>query len=112
MFVVLHMRHGRMLPLAKHQGGFGLCIVVARGRTTDEHSGATVPAQRVLQDPSHFAVTVRNVGFLQRDKARKEKRESRDGVKGIKKTEKRGLKSCGTHPELLHQHPHALPFQI
>lgn len=33
------------LPLAKHQGGFGLCIIVARGRATDEHSGATVPAQ-------------------------------------------------------------------
>lgn len=56
--------HWGDLPLAKHQGGFGLHVIVAGGRTTDEHGGAAVPTQRVLQDAGHFAVTVRHVGFL------------------------------------------------
>lgn len=56
--------HGGDLPLAEHQGGFALHVIVAGGRTTDEHGGAAVPTQRVLQDAGHFAVTVRHVGFL------------------------------------------------
>lgn len=50
--------------MAEHQGGFALYVIVAGGRTTDEHGGAAVPTQRVLQDAGHFAVTVRHVGFL------------------------------------------------
>lgn len=99
-----------MLPLAKHQGGFGLCIVVAGGRATDEHGGATVPAQRVLQDASHFAVTIRHVGFLQRDKKKggEGRKRLRNGEKGIKT---QGLKGCGTHSELLHQCTPVFLFQ-
>lgn len=53
------------LPLPKHQGGFGLGFVVAGRRAADEHGGATVPTQGVLQDAGHFAVTIRDVGFLE-----------------------------------------------
>lgn len=59
-------RHGGTLPLAKHQCGFGLHVIVAGGRAADEHGGATVAAHGVLQDACHLAVTVRHVAFLQR----------------------------------------------
>lgn len=59
-------RRGATLPLAKHQCGFGLHVIVAGGRAADEHGGATVAAQGVLQDACHLAVTVRHVAFLQR----------------------------------------------
>lgn len=55
----------RHLPLSKHQSWLGLSIVVAGGRAADEHGGATVTAEGVLQDAGHFAVTVRHVSFLQ-----------------------------------------------
>ncbi len=53
------------LPLSKHESRLGLGIVVAGGRAADEHGGATVPTEGVLQDAGHFAVTVRHVSFLQ-----------------------------------------------
>ncbi len=52
------------VPLSKHEGGFGLGVVVARRRAADEHGGPTVSSQRVLQDPGHLAVTVRHVRLL------------------------------------------------
>lgn len=51
--------------MSKHEGRLGLSIVVAGGRAADEHGGATVPTEGVLQDAGHFAVTVRHVSFLQ-----------------------------------------------
>lgn len=65
------------LPLSKHQSWLGLCVIVAGWRATDEHGGATVPAEGVLQDAGHFAVTVRHVTFLQeryREKGRREEK--------------------------------------
>lgn len=53
------------VPLSKHQSGLGLGIVVAGRRAADEHGGATVPTEGVLQDAGHLAVTVRHVSFLQ-----------------------------------------------
>ncbi len=52
------------VPLSKHQGGFGLGVVVARRRAADEHGGPTVSSQRVLQDPGHLTVAVRHVSLL------------------------------------------------
>lgn len=53
------------VPLSKHQSRLGLGVVVAGRRAADEHGGAAVPAQGVLQDARHLAVTVRDVSFLQ-----------------------------------------------
>lgn len=53
------------VPLSKHQSGLGLGVVVAGRRAADEHGGATVPTEGVLQDAGHFAVAVRHVRFLQ-----------------------------------------------
>lgn len=58
---------GGCSPLSEHERGLGLGVVVAGRRAADEHGGATVAAQRVLQDPRHFAVAIRNVRFLQDD---------------------------------------------
>lgn len=47
-FVVLQLMaalHRCVLPLAKHQGGFGLRVVVAGRRATDKHGSAAVPTQ-------------------------------------------------------------------
>ena len=52
-------------PLSEHEGGLGLGLVVDGRRAADDDGGATVPAQRVLQDAGHLAVSVRNMGFLQ-----------------------------------------------
>ena len=54
------------IPLAEHQGGLGLGVVVGGRGAADEHGGPAVPAQRVLQDAGHLAVPVRHMGFLQR----------------------------------------------
>lgn len=64
------------LPLSKHQSRLGLGIVVAGGRAADEHGGATVSTEGVLQDAGHFAVTVRHMSFLKEDG---EKRGGRGG---------------------------------
>ena len=76
------------LPLAKHERGLGLHVVVAGGRAADEHGGATVPTQRVLQDASHLAVPVRHVGFLEREKEREREGdvEGDSGGRGIEET--------------------------
>lgn len=52
------------VPLTKHQSGLGFGIIVAGGGAADEHGGATVPAEGVLKDAGHFAVTVGHVTFL------------------------------------------------
>ncbi len=52
------------LPLSKHQSRLGLCVVVAGGGAANEHGGAAIPTQGVLQDAGHFAVTVWHVTFL------------------------------------------------
>lgn len=73
------------LPLSKHQSRLGLGIVVAGGRAADEHGGATVPTEGVLQDAGHFAVTVWHVTFLQEREGGQERR-------GRRRKEKRGGK--------------------
>lgn len=52
------------VPLSKHQSGLGFGIIVAGGRAADEHGGATVPAEGVLKDAGHFAITVGHMSFL------------------------------------------------
>lgn len=65
-FVLLvTLRHHLPLPLSEHEGGLGLGLVVNRRRAADDDGGPTVSSQRVLQDPSHLAVPVRDVAFLQ-----------------------------------------------
>ena len=66
------------LPLAKHQSRLGLCVVVAGGRAADEHGGATVATEGVLQDAGHFAVTIRHVRFL-KERGRGGERKREDG---------------------------------
>lgn len=53
------------LPLSEHERGLGLGLVVDGRRAADDDGGATVSPQRVLQDASHLAVSVRHVAFLQ-----------------------------------------------
>ena len=50
-------------PLSKHEGGLGLCLVVGGRRAADDDGGPTVSTQGVLQDTSHLAVSVRDVGL-------------------------------------------------
>lgn len=62
----MHRLHPHMyLPLSKHQSRLGLGIVVAGGRAANEHGGATVSTQGILQDAGHLTVTIRHVSFLQ-----------------------------------------------
>lgn len=59
------IRTHETVPLSEHEGGLGLSLVVNRRRAADDDGGPTVSSQRVLQDPSHLTVSVRDVGFLQ-----------------------------------------------
>lgn len=51
-------------PLAEHEGGFGLSLIIYRRRAADDDGCSAVSTQRVLQDPGHFTVSVRHMGFL------------------------------------------------
>ena len=43
-------------PLSEHEGGLGLGLVVDGRRAADDDGGATVPAQRVLQDAGQLGL--------------------------------------------------------
>jgi len=52
------------VPLSEHEGGLGFRLVVHGRGAADDDGGPTVPPQGVLQDPSHLAVSVRDVCLL------------------------------------------------
>lgn len=57
-------------PLSKHQRGLGLGFIEDRRRTANDDCGPTVPAQRVLENPSHLAVPVWHMCFLVKKRRR------------------------------------------
>ena len=50
-------------PLSEHESGLGFRFIVGGRRAANDDGGPTVSTQGVLQDTSHLAVSVRDVGL-------------------------------------------------
>lgn len=69
LYVHLHLVLDGLGSVPEHQRCLGLCLIEGAGGAADDESGPSIATQALLKDTSQFAVTIRNVGFLERERA-------------------------------------------
>lgn len=55
----------KSLPLSKHESRFGLSLIIRGRRAADDDGSPAVATQRVLKNPGHLTVSVRNIGLTE-----------------------------------------------